>query len=535
MQTVSPVATRRYGLENHGIHNVDVVHWNLATPQLYEEAIRRREGRIASFGQLVVRTGQYTGRSPKDKYVVREPSSEANIWWGSVNQPMEPERAQALRARMLSYLEGKELYVQDCFVGADPEFRMPVRLISEYAWHSLFGRNMFIRATKEQLAEHVPEFTVIYVPNFSAIPKQDRTRSEVFIILDFANKQLLIGGTQYAGEMKKSVFTVLNYLLPLRGVLSMHSSANIGPKGDVAVFFGLSGTGKTTLSAESSRTLIGDDEHGWSDRGVFNYEGGCYAKTINLSREAEPDIYAASHRFGTVLENVGFDSATGEVDLDDDSLTENTRSAYPIDYIRNASPDGMGGHPQNVIMLTADASGVLPPIARLSREQAIYHFLSGYTSKLAGTERGVTEPSATFSTCFGAPFVPLPPATYGKLLGEKLTRHKTDAWIINTGWSGGPYGVGQRMRIVHTRAMVHAILNGTLRDVPFETEPNFGLAIPTACPDVPQEVLNPRDTWADKEAYDREARKLAGEFKENFREFEDSVSPEVRAAGPHTR
>ena len=531
MQTVSPVAAR-YGLENHGIQNVDVVHWNLATPQLYEEAIRRREGRIAQHGQLVVRTGQYTGRSPKDKYVVREPSSEDKIWWGSVNQPMEPECAAGLRKRMLSYLEGKELYVQDCFVGADPEYRMPIRLISEYAWHSLFARNMFIRARPEQLTGHVPQFTVIYTPNFSAIPEQDQTRSEVYIILDFAERQLLIGGSQYAGEMKKSVFTVLNYLLPLRGVLSMHSSANIGPNGDVAVFFGLSGTGKTTLSAEPSRTLIGDDEHGWSDRGVFNYKGGCYAKTIRLSREAEPDIYEASHRFGTILENVGFDSATGEIDLDDDSLTENTRSAYPIDYIRNATLEGMGGHPRNVIMLTADASGVLPPIARLSREQAIYHFLSGYTSKLAGTERGVTEPSATFSTCFGAPFVPLPPATYGKLLGEKLARHNTEAWLVNTGWSGGPYGVGQRMRIAHTRAMVHAALDGALRDVPFETEPNFGLSVPTACPGVPSEVLNPRNTWSDTDAYDTKARELAAMFEDNFREFEGTVPPEVRAAGP---
>jgi len=532
MQTVSPTATRN-GLDTQGIRNVDVVHWNLSTPRLYEEAIRRREGRIARDGQLVVRTGQYTGRSPKDKYIVREPSSEDRIWWGKVNQPMERACADGLRKRMLSYLEGKELYVQDCFVGADPEFRMPIRVIGEYAWHSLFGRNMFIRATGEQLAHHVPEFTVIYAPNFSAIPKQDQTRSEVFIVLDFAERQLLIGGTQYAGEMKKSVFTVLNYLLPLRGVLSMHSSANIGPGGDVAVFFGLSGTGKTTLSAEPSRTLIGDDEHGWSDRGVFNYEGGCYAKVIHLSPEAEPDIYQASHRFGTVLENVALDTATGELDLDDASLTENTRSAYPIDYIRNATPTGMGGHPQNVIMLTADAFGVLPPVARLSRDQAIYHFLSGYTSKLAGTERGVTEPSATFSTCFGAPFVPLPPTTYGKLLGDKLARHGTDAWLVNTGWSGGPYGVGQRMPIAHTRALVHAILDGSLGGVPFRTEPHFGLAVPTACPGVPTELLHPRDTWADKEAYDAQAGKLAAMFEENFRDFAPSVSPDVRAAGPH--
>ena len=534
MQTVSPGAAR-YGLENHGIHNVDIVHWNLSTPQLYEEVIRRREGRLARTGPLIVRTGQYTGRSPKDKFVVREPSSADKIWWGSVNQPMEPAQFEGLRTRMLAYLEGKELYVQDCFIGADPEYKMPIRVVSELAWHSLFARNMFIRPTREQLSGHVPEFTVIYAPNFTAIPKQDGTRSDVFIVLNFAERLLLIGGTQYAGEMKKSVFTVFNYLLPLRGVLSMHSAANIGPKGDVSVFFGLSGTGKTTLSAEPSRTLIGDDEHGWSERGVFNYEGGCYAKVINLSREAEPDIYEASHRFGTVLENVGFDSATGELDLDDDSLTENTRSAYPIDHIRNATLGGVGDHPKNVILLTADAFGVLPPVARLSRDQAIYHFLSGYTSKLAGTERGVTVPSATFSTCFGAPFVPLPPTLYGTLLGEKLDRHRTKAWLVNTGWSGGPYGVGQRMRIAHTRAMVHAILDGSLHEVPFQTEPNFGLAIPTACPNVPNEILNPRDTWADQDAYDVQARKLAAMFADNFRDFTDGVAPEVRAAGPRGR
>ena len=531
MQTVGSAASR-YGLENHGIRNVSSVHWNLSTPRLYEEALRRHEGRLARGGPLVVRTGQYTGRSPKDKYIVREPSSEDKIWWGSVNRPMEREVFEGLYKRMLAYLEGKELYVQECFIGAAPEYRMPVRLITEFAWHSLFGRNLFIRPEPEQLAGHVPEFTVIYVPNFTAIPKQDHTRSDVFVILNFEKRLLLIGGTQYAGEMKKSVFTVFNYLLPLRGVLSMHSAANVGPSGDVAVFFGLSGTGKTTLSADPNRTLIGDDEHGWSDRGVFNYEGGCYAKVINLSQLNEPEIFEASHRFGTVLENVAFDSASGELDLNDASLTENTRSAYPIDFIRNASLDGTGGHPNNVIMLTADAFGVMPPIARLTREQAIYYFLSGYTSKLAGTERGVTEPSATFSTCFGAPFIPLPPAHYGKLLGEKLTRHKSEAWLVNTGWAGGPPGVGKRIAIPYTRAMVRAALDGVLSDVPFEIDPVFGLAVPTYCPGVPAELLNPRESWADPQAFDAQAARLAAMFEENFREFADSVEPDVRAAGP---
>jgi phosphoenolpyruvate carboxykinase (ATP) len=530
MQTVG-LPSSRYGLENHGIHNVDTVYWNLSTPHLVEEVIRRDEGRVSESGALVVRTGQYTGRSPKDKYVVREPSSRDNIWWGSVNQPMEPEKFDALYARMRAFLEGKKVFVQDCFVGGDPEFQMPIRVISEYAWHSLFARNLFITADADRLADHVPEFTVVYAPSFQSIPEIDGTRSEVFIILNFEKRLLLIGGTQYAGEMKKSFFTVLNYLLPLRGVLSMHSAANIGPDGDVAVFFGLSGTGKTTLSTDPSRSLIGDDEHGWSDRGVFNYEGGCYAKTIHLSPNAEPDIFATTHRFGTVLENVGMDSATGKIDLDDDSLTENTRAAYPLHYIPNVAKPSMGGHPSNIIMLTADAFGVLPPVSRLTPDQAVYHFLSGYTSALAGTERGITEPMATFSTCFGAPFIPLSPLRYGNLLREKLTRHQAACWLVNTGWSGGPYGVGKRMSIAHTRAMVHAILDGRLAEVDFVAEPFFGLSIPTSCPDVPPEVLDPRSSWADKAAYDVQAAKLAAMFRENFAQFSDAPAA-VRDAGP---
>jgi len=522
----------QYGLENHGIQNVNAVYWNLSTPLLYEEAIRRREGRMAHLGPLVVRTGQHTGRSPNDKFAVKEPTSEGNIWWGKVNRPLEPARFELLKKRMLAYLQGKDLFVQDCFAGADPQYHLPIRVITETAWHSLFARDMFIQARPEELAVHVPEFSVLNAPNFHADPEVDGTRSEVFIVLNFAQKLVLIGGTQYAGEIKKSIFTVMNYRLPLQGVLSMHCSANIGPRGDVAVFFGLSGTGKTTLSADPGRTLIGDDEHGWSERGVFNFEGGCYAKVIRLSSAAEPEIYETTRRFGTILENVGFDSATGRLDLDDDSLTENTRAAYPISHIPNATRDGLGGHPTNIVMLTADAFGVLPPIARLTPAQAMYHFLSGYTAKVAGTEKGVTEPSATFSTCFGAPFMALSPTVYADLLGTKIAQHNVKVWLVNTGWSGGPYGAGQRMKIAYTRAMVNAALSGALDDVATTPDPIFGVGVPAACPDVPTDVLNPRTTWADKAAYDAQARKLAGMFVDNFKAFEGEVTAEVQAAGP---
>ncbi len=525
-------AHSQYGLEEHGIRNVNAIYWNLSTPMLYEEAIRRREGRLVHLGPLVVRTGQHTGRSPNDKFIVKEPSSADKVWWGKVNRPMEPSHFEALYRRLLAYLQGRDLFVQDCFAGADPQYRLPIRVITETAWHSLFARDMFIQAEPEGLAVHVPQFTVINVPNFHAIPEVDGTRSEVLIVLNFEKRLVLIGGTQYAGEIKKSIFSVLNYLLPQQGVLSMHCSANIGPAGDVAVFFGLSGTGKTTLSADPTRTLIGDDEHGWSDRGVFNFEGGCYAKVIKLSPTAEPEIYETTRRFGTILENVAFDSATGRLDLDDASLTENTRAAYPISHIPNATRDGLGGHPANIIMLTADAFGVLPPIARLTPTQAMYHFLSGYTAKVAGTEKSVTEPSATFSACFGAPFMALAPDVYANLLGAKIAQPNVNVWLVNTGWSGGPYGVGQRMKIAYTRAMVHAALNGVLGDVPTTPDPIFGIAVPNSCPGVPIEVLNPRNTWADKAAYDMQARKLAAMFGENFKAFADQVSPEVREAGP---
>src|SRR5581483_11314329 len=440
------------------------VYWNLSTAALYEEAVRRQEALIAAEGPLACRTGQHTGRSPNDKLVVREPSSEAHIAWGKVNRPMSPEHFDALHGDLLSSLTGKELFVQDCFAGADPKYRLPVRVINELAWQNLFARNLFIVDPKAT-GEHADAFTIIDSPSFKADPKRHGTNSDVVIALNFAKKLVLIGGTSYAGEMKKSIFSVLNYILPLQNVLSMHCSANIGANGDTALFFGLSGTGKTTLSSDPDRMLIGDDEHGWSDRGVFNFEGGCYAKTIRLSPDAEPQIFSTTRRFGTVLENVVFDPVTRALDLDDDRFTENTRAAYPIEFISNAVPSGQGGHPQNVIMLTADAFGVLPPIARLTPDAAMYHFLSGYTAKVAGTEKGVTEPKATCSTCFGAPFLPLPPGRYAAMLGEKIARHGARVWLVNTGWTGGPYGVGRRMKIAYTRAMIRAVLSGALDHV----------------------------------------------------------------------
>jgi phosphoenolpyruvate carboxykinase (ATP) len=522
-----------YGLENHGIHNVNTVYWNLPTPALYEEIVRHREGVIGHMGALVVRTGHHTGRSPDDKFVVKEPSSQNHIWWGKVNRPMEAGKFDTLYNRLLAYLQGRDLFVQDCFVGADERYQMPIRVISEYAWHSLFARNLFIRAKSAGQQGRIPEFTVIDVPRFHAVPANDGTHSEVFVIINFGRKLALIGGTSYAGEIKKSIFTVLNYRLPLDKILSMHCSANRGKKGDVAVFFGLSGTGKTTLSADPERGLIGDDEHGWGDTGIFNLEGGCYAKVIRLSKEAEPQIYSCSRRFGTVLENVAIDTHTRKVDLNDDSLTENTRAAYPIDYIDNAVVPSVAGHPQNIVMLTCDAFGVMPPIARLTPEQAMYHFLSGYTAKVAGTEKGMgREPSATFSTCFGAPFMALQPTVYAALLGEKIDKHRVPCWLVNTGWTGGPFGVGKRMNIGHTRAMIHAALNGKLAEVPFSPDPIFGFRIPQYCEGIPPEILQTRNTWKDKEAYDWAAKDLAGRFEDNFRQFAASTSKAVQEAGP---
>lgn len=520
------------GLEEHGVRTSGPVHWNLSTAVLYEHALRRKEGELAAEGPLVCRTGAHTGRSPNDKFVVREPSSEAHVAWGKVNRPLDPAQFDTLKRDMLAHLADRELYVQDLYAGADPKHRLPVRFIQELAWQNLFVRNLFIVPPAADLAGFAPQFTVITAPSFKASPERHGTRSDVAIVLNLGTREVLIAGTSYAGENKKSIFTVLNYLLPLNNVLSMHCSANIGRDGDTALFFGLSGTGKTTLSSDPDRQLIGDDEHGWSDQGVFNFEGGCYAKMIRLSAEAEPQIYATTRRFGTVLENVTIDPATRSLNLDDASLTENTRGAYPIEFIDNAVPSGMGGHPKNIVMLTADAFGVLPPIARLTPESAMYHFLSGYTAKVAGTEKGVKDPTATFSTCFGAPFLPLNPNVYARGLGERIARHQVRVWLVNTGWTGGPFGVGKRMSIAHTRAMIAAALSGQLDTVQYQRHPVFNLEMPTSCPQVPSEVLDPRSTWADTAAYDAQARKLATMFVENFKTFEADVARAVVDAGP---
>jgi phosphoenolpyruvate carboxykinase (ATP) len=519
-------------LDREGIVS-DRIRWNLTAAELYEEAARRREGLIAAHGPLTCQTGAHTGRSPNDKFIVREPSSEANIAWDKANQPMELAQFDLLHRDLLDSLAGKELFVLDCYAGADPAYRLPIRVVNEYAWHNLFCRNLFIDDPAAAAAAD-PGFTIIDSPSFRADPQRHGTHSDVAIALNFAKKLVLIARTAYAGEMKKSIFSVLNYLLPLQNVMAMHCSANVGARGDVALFFGLSGTGKTTLSSDPERRLIGDDEHGWSERGVFNFEGGCYAKTIRLSAEAEPQIYATTRRFGTVLENVVIDPASRALDLDDDRVTENTRAAYPISFIDNAVPSGQAGHPRNVIMLTADAFGVLPPVARLTPEGAMYHFLSGYTAKVAGTERGVVEPKATFSTCFAGPFLPLPPSRYATLLGEKIAKHNASVWLLNTGWTGGAYGAGARMKIAYTRAMIRAILSGALDTAAYERDPVFNVDVPTGCPDVPAHVLKPRTTWADGSAYDLQAAKLARMFDENFGRFRAGVTPGVIAAGPRT-
>lgn len=522
----------RHGIDNHGILRAGTVRWNLRAPELYERALAEGDAVLAS-GPLVVRTGVHTGRSPNDRFIVREDSSQERIWWGDVNRPFDRHTFDDIHQRMMAYLVDRDLYVQDLWAGADAEYRLPVRIICERAWHSLFARNMFIRPPLDVLEAHEPQFTVIQCPGFDADPARDGTNSGTFILLDFGRRLILIGCSSYAGEIKKSIFTVMNFLLPSSGVLAMHCSANVGDSDDTAVFFGLSGTGKTTLSADPGRTLIGDDEHGWSDRGVFNFEGGCYAKVIRLSEEAEPEIYETTRMFGTVLENVVIDPDTRELDLDDDRYTENTRAAYPIHLIPNASDTGTAGHPHNIIMLTADAFGVLPPISKLTPAQAMYHFISGYTAKLAGTEKGLgDEPVATFSACFGAPFMPLHPSVYADLLGKKIAEHDVDCWLVNTGWTGGPFSVGSRMKIGYTRAMVSAALNGALAGIETRVDPIFGLHVPVSCPDVPGDVLDPRTTWVDPEAYDVAARDLAKLFRNNFAAYESHVSDEIRDAGP---
>ncbi len=522
----------RFGLDEHGLEPRGEVYWNLSPARLYEDAFARGDGRLAHMGAIAATTVPHTGRSPNDKFIVRDETTEGVVDWGAVNVPMTPEHYDALRADVVTYLDGQDLYVRDARAGADDAFGINVRVVSESPWHSLFAYNMFLRPSAEELATLRPDFTVLHAPHLKADPARHGTRSETFIVANFSAREVLIGGTRYAGEIKKSIFSVLNHILPDRGVFPMHCSANIGPDGDVALFFGLSGTGKTTLSADPERGLIGDDEHGWSVNGVFNFEGGCYAKTINLSREGEPEIYQATQMFGTILENVVLDEDTREIDFEDGSITENTRASYPIEYIPNAVLAGRGGVPRNVVFLTADAYGVLPPISRLTPEQAMYHFLSGYTAKLAGTERGVTEPRAAFSTCFGAPFLPRHPSVYAGMLGDKLREGAVKVWLVNTGWTGGPFGTGKRMSLRHTRAMVKAALAGSLDDVPTATDPVFGLHVPTAVPGVPDEVLEPRATWVDREAYDAQAAKLADMFKKNFERFAAQVPDAVRAAGP---
>jgi phosphoenolpyruvate carboxykinase (ATP) len=525
-------SSMEHDLHQLGLTGFGVIHANYTPARLYQEALQRQEVDLSGDGALVARTGHHTGRSPNDKYIVRDASNTDHISWGKVNQPYEIDAFNALKQRIAEWLKGREIFVQDLYVGADPTYRLPIRVITTHAWHSLFARNMFIRPTDAQLAEgHEPAFTVLHVPEFEADPVKDKTRSETFVMLNFGQKLAMIGGTSYAGEIKKSIFTVMNYILPPKGVLPMHASANVGAKGDVAIFFGLSGTGKTTLSADGSRTLIGDDEHGWSDHAVFNFEGGCYAKAIRLSAKQEPEIFAASRRFGTVLENVVMDPVTRQLDFDDATLTENSRACYPVDFIPNASETGIAGIPQNIIMLTCDAYGVLPPISKLTTEQAMYHFLSGYTARVAGTEKGVTEPQATFSTCFGAPFMPRSPEVYAALLGQRITFHKANCWLVNTGWSGGGYGVGQRMPINVTRTLLRAVLSGELAAGEFVSDGTFGLMIPKACEGVHFEILQPRAMWQNKDAYDSAATKVAALFAENFKKFEDKVDTEVVKSG----
>lgn len=507
------------------------ISFNLSVPRLIEKVLSRKEGTLTSTGAIQATTGKYTGRSPKDKYIVQEESTKDKIAWGDVNQSISSDAFDQLYRKVLSYLEEKEeVFVFRGFAGADEKYNLPIQVVNEYAWHNLFAHQLFIRPTEEQFEKHDSEFTVISAPNFKADPKIDGTKSETFIMISFERKIVLIGGTEYAGEIKKSIFTVMNYLLPEQDILSMHCSANVGQEGDVALFFGLSGTGKTTLSADPNRKLIGDDEHGWSSNGVFNIEGGCYAKCINLSQEKEPQIWDAI-RFGSVLENVIVDENTRVADYDDTTLTENTRAAYPIQAIDNIVSPSIAGHPNTIIFLTADAFGVLPPISKLTTEQAMYHFISGYTSKLAGTERGVTSPEATFSTCFGSPFLPLEARRYAEMLGEKIEQHDVQVYLVNTGWTGGEYGVGKRMSLAYTRSMVEAALEGDLNSVETTQDPIFGLQIPIHCPGVPDDVLQPRKTWADQGAYDQKARDLAVKFMENFKKF-DNIADDIKQAGP---
>ncbi len=523
----------RYGLNEHGLRNINNAYWNLGTAQLLERSVQRHEGLFATGGSYVVRTGQFTGRSPKDKFVVRCALTESTVNWGPVNQPMTEEQFNGFYTKMLAYLQGQDLFVHDCFAGADPRYTLPIRVITQRAWHCLFARQLFIRPQPETTEDHVPEFTLFFVPGFHADPAEDGTNSENAIVIDFRRRVVVIAGTSYAGEMKKSIFTVLNHVLPDKNVLPMHCAANMGPDGSVALFFGLSGTGKTTLSADPTRRLIGDDEHGWSENGVFNFEGGCYAKTIRLSKEKEPQIWHAI-RFGTILENVVLDTDTRRLDFNSDEITENTRAAYRLAFIPNAVLPSTGGHPSHIVFLTADAFGVLPPIAKLNEEQAMYHFLSGYTAKVAGTERGLGKaPAATFSAGFGEPFLTRHPDVYAAMLGQRIARHQVRCWLVNTGWTGGPYGVGERINLAYTRAMVNAAIEGRLEGVPSRPHPVFHIEVPESVPGVPHGVLDPRACWKDKDAYDAAALDLTARFHANFKRFE-GVAPKIMSAAPRS-
>jgi phosphoenolpyruvate carboxykinase (ATP) len=535
-ESVAQIRKADYNLSNHGVTNLRLAYWNLATEALYEEAVFRGEGATVVGGPFVAFTGKHTARSANDKFVVRETASEGHIWWGQYNRPFSSEKFEELYARLLGFMQGRDVFVQDVYAGADEKYRLPVRMVTEHAWHSHFARNMFLLPQSlEEYKRFVPEFTIIAMPSFKGMPSVDNTVSETFICLSFEKKLAIVGNTAYAGELKKSVFTILNYLLPLEGVLSMHCSANVSPENadDVALFFGLSGTGKTTLSADPTRRLIGDDEHGWSDEGVFNFEGGCYAKVIGLSASAEPEIYATTKRFGTILENVPYDPVTRFIDLDDDTVTENTRASYPLEFIANAVPEKKAGHPKNIILLTCDASGVMPPIARLTPNQTLYQFISGYTSKIAGTEVGLgKEPEITFSACFGGPFMVHHPYFYADLLKCKIERYGVTCWLVNTGWVGGPYGVGKRISIKHTRALLTAALTGKLAKVEYYQDPIFGFEVPKTCPDVPESVLEPWSSWPSRGEYDKRYKDLALRFIQNFKKFEEGTPIEIIEAGP---
>jgi phosphoenolpyruvate carboxykinase (ATP) len=538
-EAVAQTRKADYNLSQQGMGNFRLAYWNLPVESLYEEAVFRGEGATVIGGPFVANTGKHTARSANDKYVVRETDSEGNVWWGVYNRPIASDKFEVLYDRLLGFMQGRDVFVQDVYAGADENYRLPVRIVTELAWHSHFVRNMFILPQSlEEYKRFVPEFTIVAMPSFKAAPTVDSTGTETFICLSFEKKLAIIGNTAYAGEIKKSVFTILNYLLPLEGVLSMHCSANVDPKdpNDVALFFGLSGTGKTTLSADPTRRLIGDDEHGWSDEGVFNFEGGCYAKVIGLSESAEPEIYATTRRFGTILENVPFDPITRMIDLDDDSLTENTRASYPLDFIANAVPEKKAGHPKNIILLTCDASGVMPPIARLTPNQALYQFISGYTSKIGGTEIGLRdEPEITFSACFGGPFMVHHPYKYAELLKNKIQRYGATCWLVNTGWVGGPYGVGKRISIKHTRALLNAALTGKLAKVQYYKDPVFGFEVPKTCPDVPDQVLEPWSSWPSRADYDKRYKDLAMRFAQNFAKFTVGTPQEVIDAGPNVK